>query len=66
MAEQFDLPRPNLAVEDSYGGGGMKKPATGMKTTSEKSQRPRTSSLAMTGASESNGALCETVREVRK
>ena len=34
-----DLPRPNLAVEDSYGGGGVKKSAAGASTTATRSRQ---------------------------
>ena len=41
-----DLPRPNLAEEDSYGGGGVKKSATGASTTATRSRQRSSSSPA--------------------
>jgi hypothetical protein len=34
-----DLPRPNLAARDSYGGGGVKISATGVSTTATRSRQ---------------------------
>ena len=34
-----DLPRPNLAEEDNYGGGGVKKSAAGVSTTATRSRQ---------------------------
>ena len=34
-----DLPRPNLAEEDSYDGGGVKKSAAGASTTVTRSRQ---------------------------
>ena len=33
-----DLPRPNLAAEDSYDGGGVKKSMAGVSTTATRSR----------------------------
>ena len=41
-----DLPRPNLAEEDSYGGGGVKKFAAGASTTATRSRQRSSSSPA--------------------
>ena len=35
----LDLPRPNLAEEDSYGGGGVKISATGASTMTTRSRQ---------------------------
>ena len=42
-----DLPRPNLAEEDSYSGGGVKKSATGPSTTTRSRQRSSSSPATM-------------------
>ena len=42
-----DLPRPNLAVEDSYGGGRVKKSAAGASMTTMRSRQLSSSSPAM-------------------
>ena len=34
-----DLPRPNLAEEDSYSGGGVKKSTVGASTTATRSRQ---------------------------
>ena len=34
-----DLPRPNLAKEDNYGGGGVKISADGASTTAKRSRQ---------------------------
>ena len=41
-----DLPRPNSAEEDSYGGGGVKKSAAGTSTTATRSRQLSSSSPA--------------------
>ena len=47
-----DLPCPNLAAEDNYGGGGVKISAVGASTTvTEKSWQLSTSSPASSRAS---------------
>ena len=44
---RLDLPRPNLAEEDSYGGGGVKISAVGMSTTATRSRQRSSSSPAI-------------------
>ena len=39
-----DLPRPNLAEEDSYGSGGVKISAVGVSTTATRSRKRSSSS----------------------
>ena len=36
---RLDLPRPNLAEEDSYGGGGVKISAAGASTAATRSRQ---------------------------
>jgi hypothetical protein len=57
-AEQFDLPRPNLAVGDGYGGGGEKMPAAGVSTASKRS-RQLSASPPMTMKLAAALGLCE-------
>ena len=42
-----DLPRPNLAEEDSYGSGGVKISAVGVSTAATRSRQRSSSSPAM-------------------
>ena len=44
---RLDLPRPNLAEEDSYGGGGVKKSAADASMTATRLRQRSSSSPAM-------------------
>ena len=51
-AEQFNLPHPNLAVEDGYSGGGEKISVAGVSMASKRSRHLSASSSASMEASD--------------